>query len=406
MRLWTRDFSLYFTARSISVFGDALMPVTTALAVGAIYGVTGVGVVLAVWTAPFVALVIFGGVLSDRFGARRLMIGADVVRVVTQGTLATAFLVGVPPLWLLVVMSALAGCAAAMFQPGVNSMVPLVARDVQRANATIKVADSMALLTGPGVAGVLVTFAGAGLVYAIDAGTFAVSALCLLLVQVAVPAPASGHSVLRDLRVGWREFRARTWMWSVILVWIVFGLIVFGPIIPVGSVLVTARLGGPAYGWVESALGAGTILGGLIAMKVRPARPLRAGAVGTFGFALLPLVLGSTAPLTVLLAGAFIAGAAWAFWSVMWATSVQTQVAPEVLNRVTAYEVAGSVSGLAVGQAIAGPLAAVTGGDQLLRVSTVVCVVGCCVLLAVPAVRNLKRRTEPDVMASHEAVAG
>lgn len=302
MRLWTRDFSLYFGARSISMLGDALMPVTTALAVGAIYGVTGVGVVLAVWTAPFVALVIFGGVFSDRFGARRMMIGADLVRLITQGTLAIAFLVGVPPLWLLVAMSALAGCAAAMFQPGVNSMVPLVARDVQRANATIKVADSMALLVGPGVAGVLVTFAGAGLVYAIDAGTFAVSALCLLLVRVAVPAQTGGHSVLRDLGVGWREFRARTWMWSVILVWIAFGLFVFGPIIPVGSVLVTARLGGPAYGWVESALGAGTILGGLIAMKVRPARPLAAGAVGIFGFALLPLVLGSKAPLIVLLA--------------------------------------------------------------------------------------------------------
>lgn len=406
MRLWTRDFSLYFTARSVSMFGDALMPVTTALAVGAIYGVTGVGVVLAVWTAPFVVLVIFGGVLSDRFGARRMMIGADVVRVVTQGTLAIAFLVGVPPLWLLVVMAALAGCAAAMFQPGVNSMVPLVARDVHRANATIKVADSMALLVGPGVAGVLVTFAGAGLVYAIDAGTFAVSALCLLLVRVAAPAWAGGHSVLRDLRVGWREFRVRTWMWSVILVWIVFGLFVFGPIIPVGSVLVTARLGGPAYGWVESALGAGTILGGLIAMTVRPARPLAAGAVGTFGFALLPLVLGSTAPLIVLLAGAFVAGVAWAFWSVMWATSVQTQVAPEVLNRVTAYEVAGSVSGLAAGQAIAGPLAALTGGEQLLRLSTIVCVLGCCVLLAVPAVRNLKRRTEPDPVPAHEALAG
>jgi hypothetical protein len=406
MRLWTRDFSLYFTARSISMFGDALIPVTTALAVGAIYGVTGVGVVLAVWTAPFVALVVFGGVLSDRFGARRMMIGADVVRVVTQGALAIAFLVGVPPLWLLVVMSALAGCAAAMFQPGVNSMVPLVARDVQRANATIKVADSMALLIGPGVAGVLVTFAGAGLVYAMDAGTFAVSALCLLLVRVAVPARAGGRSVLRDLRVGWREFRARTWMWAVILVWIVFGLFVFGPIIPVGSVLVTARLGGAAYGWVESALGAGTILGGLIAMKVRPARPLAAGAVGTFGFALLPLVLGSKAPLIVLLAGACVAGLAWAFWSVMWATSVQTQVAPEVLNRVTAYEVAGSVSGLAVGQAIAGPLAAVTGDERLLRVSTIVCVAGCCVLLAVPAVRNLRRRTEPEPVPTHEAFAG
>ena len=406
MRLWTRDFSLYFTARSISTLGDALMPVAAALAVGGLYGVTGVGVVLAVWTAPFVGLVLFGGVLSDRFGARRMMIGADLVRIISQAVTAAAFFAGKPPLWLLIAASAVAGSATAMFQPGVSSMVPLVAKDIQRANATIKVADSMAMLAGPGVAGVLITLTGAGVVYLVDAGTFAVSALCLLLLSVTAPAHVGGHSVLNDLRVGWHEFRSRAWMWSVILVWMVFGLLVFGPIIPVGSALVSGRLGGAAYGWVESALGGGTILGGLIAMKLRPARPLAAGAVATFGFALLPLVLGARQPLIVLLAGAFVAGVAWAFWSVMWVTSVQTQVAPAVLNRVTAYEVAGSMSGIAVGQAIAGPLVAATGGEQLLHVSTIVCVVGCCVLLAVPAVRNLKRlkETEPAPVPENAAV--
>ncbi len=43
----------------------------------------------------------------------------------------------------------------------------------------------------------------------------------------------------------------------------------------------------------------------------------------------------------------------------MWSTSVQTQVPPDVLNRVTAYEVAGSVSSVAVGQALVGPVSSV-----------------------------------------------
>jgi predicted MFS family arabinose efflux permease len=393
--LWTRDLSLYFTARSISTLGDALMPVATALGVGGLYGATGVGVVLAVWTAPIVALVLFGGVLSDRFGARRLMIGADVVRIVAQGVTALAFFSGAPPLWLLIGASAVAGSATAMFAPGASSTVPLVARDVQRANATMRVADSLAMLAGPGLAGVLITLAGAGVIYLIDAATFAVSALCLLLLRVRVPL-AAAHSVLNDLKVGWYEFWSRPWMWSVILVWMVFGLLVFGPLIPVGSALISGRLGGAAYGWVESALGGGTIVGGLIALKLRPARPLAAGAVATFGFALLPLVYGSRQPLILLLVGSFVAGIAWAFWTVMWATSVQTQVAPEVLNRVTAYEVAGSVSGIAVGQAAAGPLAAAVGGERLMLVSAVVCLAGCVVLLALPAVRNLKRRNDPE----------
>src|SRR3954471_8687139 len=82
--LWTRDFSFYFAARVVSLLGDAMMPVAAALAVGAIYGVSGVGYVLAVWTAPFVLFIVFGGVFSDRVGARTMMIGADVVRAGTQ----------------------------------------------------------------------------------------------------------------------------------------------------------------------------------------------------------------------------------------------------------------------------------------------------------------------------------
>jgi MFS family permease len=125
--VFTRDFSLYFAARAVSLVGDAMMPVAAALAVGALYGVAGVGYVLAIWTAPFVLLIVFGGVFADRLGARTVMVAADAVRIVTQGALAVAFFVGTPPLWLLLAAAALAGTAAAMFQPGVNGMVPLVA---------------------------------------------------------------------------------------------------------------------------------------------------------------------------------------------------------------------------------------------------------------------------------------
>ena len=272
--LWTRDFSFYFAARVVSLLGDAMMPVATALAVGAVYGVSGVGYVLAVWTAPFVLFVLFGGVFSDRIGARAMMVGADLARIVTQGVLAVAFFTGTPPLWLLIVASALSGTAAAMFQPGVNGMVPLVAKDPQRANGTLKIADAATQLGGPVLAGLLMALTGAGAVYALDAATFLVSGLCLVLIRLA-PAAGAGESstVLFDLRRGWVEFRSRSWMWSVILVWVFFGMFVFGPYIPLGSRLIGDRLGDAAYGWAMAALGTGTVLGGLVALRFRPARP-------------------------------------------------------------------------------------------------------------------------------------
>jgi hypothetical protein len=390
--LWTKDFSLYFGARSVSLLGDAMMQVAAALAVGAVYGVSGVGYVLAIWTFPFVVFVLFGGVFADRIGARAMMVGADAVRVFTQGTVAVAFLTGTPPLWLLLTCSFLAGTAAAMFQPGVNGIVPLVARDPQRANATLKIADAGAQLAGPALAGVIMAVSDAGVVYSLNAATFAFSGLCLALLRLAPAAARREHStVLLDLRRGWTEFRSRTWMWSVIVVWMFFGLLVFGPYIPLSSRLIGERLGDAAYGWVMAGLGTGTVVGGLIAIRFRPARPLAAGAAAMTGFALIPLSVALQLPLPLLMAGHVVGGVSWAFWSVMWSTSVQTQVAPDVLNRVTAYEIAGSVCGVAVGQALVGPVAVVVNPLDLLFVSAGVSTAVCAVLLFTRPVRALRR---------------
>ncbi|GAA2469943.1 MFS transporter [Winogradskya humida] len=391
--LWTRDFTLYFAARAVSLLGDAMMPVATALAVGAVYGVSGVGYVLAVWTTPFVLLIVFGGVFADRIGARTMMVGADLVRVVTQTVVAVAFFTGTPPLWLLLLTSALAGTAAAMFQPGVNGMVPLVAKDPQRANGTLKIGDAATQLGGPVLAGLMMALTGPGTVYTFDAATFLASATCLALLRYAPIVIPRDHTatVLRDLRRGWTEFRSRTWMWSVIVIWVFFGLIVFGPLIPLGSQQIGDRLGEAAYGWSMAAMGTGTVFGGLIAIRFRPAHPLAAGAIALTGFICLPLSIALALPLPGLMAGHLIGGTAWAFWSVMWSTSVQTQVAPDVLNRVTAYEVAGSVSGLAVGQALVGPVSSIVAPRDLLFLATAVTAAVCASLLLITPIRRLHR---------------
>ena len=388
--LWTANFTRYFVARAVSVFGDAMYAVAAALAIGEIYGATGVGVVLAAWMIPFLGFILFGGVFADRIGARPLMIAADVVRLLAQGVVAVSFFTGTPALGLLIACSAVSGAASAMFQPGVNGIVPLVTDEPQRANATVRVANAIAELLGPAAAGLLFGFFGAGVVYTVDAATFAVSAVCLASLRVEKVARRES-SPLRDLVEGWQGFRERTWIWSVILIWIVFGIFLFGPLIPLGSTVVSAGLGAPAYGWMQSAVGAGTILGGLFALRFRPQRPLAAGAVAMFLFALQPLAIALHVALPALLVAAGLSGFAWAFWSIQWQTSVQTQVPPQMLNRMTSYEVLGSDASLPIGQALAGPVAGAVGAERVLGTSVVVGVLGCATLLMIPAVRRLNR---------------
>ncbi|WP_407566047.1 MFS transporter [Streptomyces sp. 184] len=394
--LWTADFRLFFTARTTSLLGDAMLPVAiTAAVLHAGYGASGVGYSLAALVGPFAALIIFGGVLSDRLGARRLMIVSDVARLVFQMALALLFLLGTPRLWQILVLLALVGAGSALFQPGVASITPRVAVDVQKANATLRISESVTLVLGPSLAGLLLAVSSPAVVVALDAVTYAVSGACLFALR-AVPMGRGGErdgapSFRADLVEGWREFTARTWLWSVIVVFMLWQLAGAGPTTTLGNSTLVTDYGASTFGLVMSSLGAGSVLGGIVAIRLRPRHPLRAGALSMTVWALMPLgvALGLSAPLVAVCYG--ISGIGAAFWIVMFHTSVQTHVPQDVLGRVHAYDAAGSLVMKPVGQAAAGPLAGVVGTVPLLYVSSTMAVLTCLLLLAIPAVRGLRR---------------
>jgi MFS family permease len=396
-RLWNRDFRLYFTARLVSLLGDAMLPVALLFGVVSLgYGTTGVGLVLAAQVLPFAAFVLFGGVLADRFTPQRMMVGADAARFVLQAIAATAFATGHPALWLLMVLSGLSGVATAAFQPGLASVITQVSTDLQRANAVARVAEAMATLGGPAIAGLLIAVSGVPVVLAADSSTFAVSGVCLLMLRLApvIRTAASQESTWRNLVEGWHEFRTRTWMPSVILAWIVLGITVWGPIRPLATILVTDRHGASGLGLMWTAFGAGGVVGGLAGVRFRPRHPLRAGAAALFAWSAWPLTLAAGLSLPQVCAGAAVGGASMAFWGVMWSTSVQTHIPAAVLNRISAYEIAGSLIAFPIGQALAGPVSDAVGTGPALYTSAAVLVAVLIGMLCVPAVRRLGARPE------------
>ncbi len=138
------DFGLFFVARSAARLGDMMLPV--ALAAGLVqygYGAGAVGLAMASYSGFVAAFVIFGGVLADRFDTRKVMVLADVVRVGTQSLVAVMFFTGHVVLWQMCAIGAVNGLCAALFQPGVASTIPRIARDVQSANGAIRTAESV-----------------------------------------------------------------------------------------------------------------------------------------------------------------------------------------------------------------------------------------------------------------------
>ncbi|GAA3113481.1 MFS transporter [Streptomyces rectiviolaceus] len=393
--LWSRNFSLFFAARGIARLGDTMAPV--ALAAGLVlsgYGAGVVGAVLASMTACFAGFVIFGGVIADRVNNRVLMIGADLVRVVVQALMAGLFFTGHIVVWQICVLSAINGICAALFQPGLPTLIPRIAADVQGANGAIRTIESLMTMAGPAVAGALVGLTEPGGVFVAYAITYLASAICLALLRL----PPTGRSMVAkessfrsDLVQGWQEFRSRTWLWGVIVIWMVLMISSWGPMIPLIATEVVSEHGPRTLGLVNSAMGAGMAAGALIAMRVRPVRPLRAGSVALLLYWMQPASVALELPVPLIAAGLAAAGAANAFWGVMWTTSILTQVPTEVRSRVHAYDVAGSVAMMPVGQALAGPASEIFGVREVLGFNAVMAMGVAVALLSVPAIRNLRK---------------
>lgn len=392
-RLFSRDFTLFFSARTVSILGDhMLLPLTIIVAMQeAGYGYSGVGFALAAQMGALALFLVFGGVLVDRFTPLRIMIISDAARLVVHAGLAFAFATGTTDLWLILALLALSGIASGAFQPGFASVIPQVADDIQQANASIRVTESLMMVGGPATAGVLLALTEVWVVLTVDAATFAVSGALLLAMRIKVPRPAEQRSLRRDFVDGWDEFRSRTWLWGVIVIWMLFSLTVMGPFVTLGEGFVALEHGESTLGLVMASLGLGSVVGGLVATRIRPSLLLRAGTIALVGVPFGPLVVAADLSPIWLAAGFGVLGASLAFWLVMFHTSVQTQVPREMLGRVNSFEVAGSMIMGPVGRAFAGPVGAWLGIATVLAFSSVMAVVVVVLLLSVPAIRNLRR---------------
>lgn len=392
------NYRRLFSGQTLSYLGDQMTPVAVTFAVLDQHGdAAQVGWVLGAGTATMVAFLLLGGAIADRLPRRLVMLAADVVRCIAQGTVAVLLLTGHWHLWELVFLEALWGAGSAFFNPALTGLMPqlLAGEPLVQANALMNMSRSLGSIVGPALAGLLVGTAGAGSAVAIDAGTFAVSAMTLARVRTpAADAPAGRASILHDLRQGWVEFRSRSWLWSIVAEFSVWHLLVFAPFIVLGAVVAKADLGGAtAWGAILSAFGAGSLVGATISLHLRPRRPLLVASLCEIGFIPLPGLVAAHAPVPLIGAVAAVSGAGFAVFGTLWDTTMQQQVPREILSRVSSYDWFGSIALLPVGYAIAGPLASIFGLTTMLFAATVIMAVLVVAVLAVPSVRRLEAGT-------------
>ncbi len=395
--LGLRDFRLVFGAALVSLFGDGMVPVALTFAVLDLTGsATDLGLVLAARTVALVGSLLVGGVVADRIGRRAVMIGADLVRLLAQAAVGVLLVSGHATVLELAVSQAFLGAATGFFNPASSGLIPLVAGGwLQQANSLRGMAMAVGNIAGPAIAGVLVVTTSPGVALLIDAASYGASALLLARVHsddrpIGSDARAEpSRRFLAELRDGFAEFRARTWVWATIVAASIANAV--GVAFPVlGSLIAKRELGGAgAWAVILAVQGAGALVAGTALLRFMPRRPLLVATLIGLLPALPELLLAVPTPLAPIAVAALLSGIGGMVFNTLWETTLQQHIPAAARSRVSSYDWFGSLALQTLGFALIGPFAAAVGTSTALYLCGATDVIVVAMLLAVKDIRTL-----------------
>lgn len=392
-------FRLLFASRTVSTFGGSMADVALAFAVLGIGGPTDLGLVILAREIPLVVLLLLGGVWSDRLPRHLVLVSSDVVRAVAQAGTAALLLTGNATIVAIAFLQVFYGAVNAFGVPAYHGVVPQVVPTarLQQANALLGLSYSTAGIAGPALGAVIVTAAAPGWALAVDAFTFTVSALLLVRLDLPRTLRLSGRSVLSDFREGWREFTSRSWLVAIVASFAFFQLTFFPALLVLGPYVAKTQLGGPgAWGAILAVEAAGSLVGGLLALRVHFTRPLVVTLLLVIPAGTQVVLLGLGAPLWAIMGVAFLSGGGFAFSSAVWFSTLQEKIPQNAISRISSFDWFGSVALNPLGYALIGPLSEVIGVGHALLLAGALNIGTTIAMLAVPSVRGLKAGPEQE----------
>ena len=368
------DFRKLWAAQAVSGFGARItregLPMMAVLALAA--SPAQLGVLAALSTAPALVVGLAAGGFVDRTRRRGVLIAADLVRAAVLLTLPAAAILGVLSIWQVYAAAALVAGASVLFDIADHAYLPgLIARDqLTEGNARLSATESVAEIAGPALAGLLFQWLTAPFAVAVNAVTYAVSALFLRAIRKPEPEPnRSGppahwrQDIAAGFRIAWLEPRVRP------LLLMTAASALFGSFFAALYVVFALRvlhLTPALLGFTIAAGGVGALAGALLAQPI--ARAVGVGqaivltlAGGAISALMIPLAPANPTAGTAFLVAAQVFGDALSTASLILAASLRQSLLPQAaLGRVGAtFHAAGggmAALGALAGGAIGGAL--------------------------------------------------
>ena len=364
---------------------------------------TKMGIVLAAELLPIALLGIPSGTVVARLGARRTMLVCDLARIPIMVAIPLLHSAGMLSFGLLLVLVFALGTFIAPYFSAQRLVLPeLVGEDpatLTKANAVVETGSRLTILLGPVFAGLLIASIGAANVLYVDAATYAVSFVLLLLFvpnRPPLPAEDGGRGVLAGLRFMFQDSLLRPMLLTIVFLHMFAqSIIVALPVLAFDHYGASAKTAGLLFG----AWGAGSIIGSLAAIPLaNRVSPLTQATIGVVWVSAPLMLLGLTLPAVGAMAVLFASGlgaVASAPLMAIFTTRAPGHLRAKVMTAViTVVTISGPFAVLALGRLL-----------ESFDVRTILFALGVGRILMAAMFIAVVRRVEPPLPASGEAVA-
>ncbi|MFF3390485.1 MFS transporter [Streptomyces sp. NPDC002669] len=383
-------------AYTASMIGDSVYYMALAWAAARTGDPTQTGLVLAAGSIPRAVLMLGGGVLADRLGPRRVVIGSDAARCLVVLGLAGVLLLTSPALWMLIAVALVFGVVDALFLPAVGALPPRItaAGQLARVQGMRGLATRTANVVGAPLGGVAVALGGPTLAFAAAGVLFAVSLPLLLSLRIS-PLPEQegaerSGTAWHDLADGLRHIRRHPLLGPLMLVVAVSELGFAGPL-NLGMIMLARERdwGASGMGWVIAAFGIGAGASALL-LAVRGRVP-RAGLVMCLTVLLGSVAIGALAyapSVALAVAVACCVGLFAGLGGSLLGALVQTVTDPAYLGRVTSVSTLFTHAIAPLSYPVTGAAVAMWGTGPVFVASAAVCASGAVTGLAITGLRR------------------
>jgi MFS family permease len=365
-----RNYRLYFGGQAVSFTGTWVQQIAASwLVLQLTHSPIAVGALALAQMLPVTVMGLFVGTLMDRFEVRRVALITESAQLTLAACFAALTLSGAITVWQIYTLAVLQGVGQAVGGPARHALVFQMVGEEDLPNA-IGLNSSLGTagrVIGPAIGGAIVAFAGPGVAFAVNSGSFLAELLALLAIdssKLHVAVRDHGASLvggaLDALRYVIHSARAGVAFFGVlVLSTFCFNFNVLLPLVADR----TLRSGAQTFGLLAAVFGAGALCGA-VTNAVRGQASLRLLLIGAAGYGVFELVLAPQRSVVAVCLCLFVIGCFYTLWGTNALSAIQLEAPEHLRGRAASLYFFAFLGGAPLGGLFAGWLSSV-GGTKL-----------------------------------------